>query len=152
MFCCPHCMLSKASSVLHVSLLPHYQQWVPMQGHPGAKGKAPVTEHPGWPNPWRGCYVEGFSCKGDREWQLLREPGFHSCETTRPSTRPAGLWLFLAVLSDENSHSWNVHVPQLPGCSYHVGQCISIFSAGTLMDMIIELSGRPDLYHLYFKI
>lgn len=127
MVCWPCCVLSKAPSVLHMSILPHYQQWVSTWGHPWRQGQRPCEQAPRVTesgHPWRGCYMKVFSCKGDGEWRLLEEPRFHSCETTHPSTsKPGARWtviIFNSALKWELS-LWNVHVPQLLGCSYHVG-------------------------------
>ena len=130
----PLCVLSKATSVLHGSMLPCYQQWVPTWGHPRGQGQRPCEQAPGLTeprHPWTGCYMKVFSCKGDGEWRSLEEPRFRSCETTLPSiSNPGACWIaivFKSTLKWELS-LWNVCVPQLMGCSYHVGQlCEHLF-------------------------
>lgn len=132
--CCPRCVLSKAPSVLHVSTLPHYRQRVPAWGHPWCQGQRPCEQAPRViesRHPWRGCYVKVFSCKGDEEWWLLEEPRFHSCETTSPSASNSGACWIVIIFNSTFKWElslWNMHVPQLLGCSYHVGQlCEHLF-------------------------
>lgn len=124
---------------------------------PGAKGKDPVSKRPGWLNldiPMEAVIMKIFSCRGDGEQQLLKEPRFYSCETTHPSTsNPGACWI---VVTFKSTFKWElllwncVLLSSRDVCAMGVSYG-NIFSAGTFMDGAIELSGSPDQHHLYFK-
>lgn len=118
MVSCPHCVLSKAVSVLHVPILPRYQQWVPTWGHPWCQGQRPceqalrVTESR---HPCKSCYMKIFSCRGDGEWQLLEEPRFHSCETTHPSASACWIVIIFNSTFKWELLLWNCACSSVPG-------------------------------------
>lgn len=136
--------------------LPHYQQCLPTWGHPWCQGQSPCGQAPTVTepkHPWRrGCYMKMFP--GKRNGDCSKNQEFTSLKPPVPAPAipvPVGLWLFLTVPLKEMSYSETVFVLISWAVRTMWVSCVNIFSAGTFGDVAIELSGSPDLHHLYFQ-